>query len=73
MRLKLTEGVKKFIETLNESDLTKVTITDDAFESDDVDISEKAVEFAKAMLKATAAKLDTHNAQLRIEHPEYFE
>ena len=73
MRLELTESVKKFIDTLDESDLSKVTITEDALESADEGISEKAVEFAKAMLEATAAKLDAYNAQLKIEHPEYFE
>lgn len=73
MRLELTESVKKFIGTLTEADFAKVTITDDALESDDDGISEKAEKFAKAMLEATAAKLDAYNAQLRIEHPEYFE
>jgi len=73
MRLELTESVKKFIDTLDKSDLTKVTITEDALESDDEGISEKVVEFAKAMLEATAEKLDAYNTQLRTKHPEYFE
>ena len=73
MRLELTESVKKFIETLDETDLAKVTITEDALESDSKDISNKVFEYVKVRLAATAAKLDAHNKELRAEHPEYFE
>ena len=39
MRLELTENAKKFIETLPEEDLAKVTFTEDAMESTDESIS----------------------------------
>ena len=73
MRLELTESVKKFINTLDEADLAKVTITEDALESEDESISKKVFEYAKARLDAAAQRIDTINKQLRVEHPEYFE
>ena len=50
MRLELTENAKKFIETLTEEDLTKVTFTEDAMESADESISNKLMEYAKERL-----------------------
>lgn len=73
MRLELTESVKKFIDTLDESDLSKVTITEDALESDDESISNKVFEYVKARLTAAGDRIDAINKQLRVEHPEYFE
>lgn len=73
MRLALTESVKKFIETLDDADLAKVTITEDALESDSEDISKKVFEYVKVRLAAAADRVDTINAELRVTHPEYFE
>ena len=73
MRLALTESVKKFIETLDDTDLAKVTITEDALESDSEDISKKVFEYVKTRLSAAADRVDTINAELRVTHPEYFE
>ena len=73
MRLELTESVRKFINTLDESDLKKVIITEDALESDDESISKKVFEYAKARLNAAADRVDAINERLRVEHPEYFE
>lgn len=73
MRLELTASVRKFIDTLDEFDLIKITVTEDAIESNDKGISNKVFEYAKARLATIAAKLEAYNAQLRIEHPEYFE
>ena len=73
MRLALTESVKKFIETLDDTDLTKITITEDALESNSEDISKKVFEYVKTRLSAAADRVDAINAELRVTHPEYFE
>jgi hypothetical protein len=73
MKLDLTESVKKFIETLDETDLAKVTITSDALESDDAAISSKAFEYVKTMLAGIGKEIREYNKQLQAEHPEYFE
>lgn len=73
MRIKLTESARDFINTLNESDLEKVTVSDEYIESNDEEISNKVFEYVKARLDTAANRIDSINNQLRIEHPEYFE
>lgn len=73
MKLELTESAKKFIETLNEEDLTKVTFTGNTMESDDEGISNKFMAYAKERLRKIGEKIAETNARLRVEHPEYFE
>jgi hypothetical protein len=73
MRIKLTENIRKFIETLDESDLTKVTITSDIFASDDESIHDKLMDHRRARLAEIGADIREFNKQLRSEHPEYFE
>ena len=73
MKLELTESAKKFIETLNEEDLTKVTFTGNTMESDYEGISNKFMAYAKERLRKIGEKIEETNARLRVEHPEYFE
>ena len=73
MRIKLTESARDFINTLNESDLEKVAVSDKYIESDDEEISNKVFEYVKARLDVAANRIDSINKQLRVEHPEYFE
>lgn len=72
MRLKLTERAKKFIETLTEEDLAKVTLTENTFESDDEGIHDKFIDFIKIELAKIKEEITEFNKQLRIERPEYF-
>jgi hypothetical protein len=72
MRLELTERAKKFIETLTEEDLEKVTLTENTFESDDEVIHDKFIDFIKIELAKIKEEITEFNKQLRIEHPEYF-
>ena len=73
MRIKLTENVRKFIDTLDESDLERVNITDDTFESNDEVIRDKLMNHRRARLAEIGADIREFNKQLRAEHPEYFE
>jgi hypothetical protein len=68
----LTESVKKFIATLDESDLANATITDDTFESDNEVIADKMMTYIKARLEAAGERVKIATEQFKIEHPEYF-
>ena len=72
MRLELTENAKKFIETLTEEALTKVTFTEDAMESADESISNKLMEYAKERLRKVGEEVRLTTERLKEEHPEYF-
>ena len=72
MRLELTENTKKFIETLTEEALAKVTFTEDALESDDESISNKLMEYAKERLRKVGEAVRLTTERFKVEHPEYF-
>ena len=72
MRLALTESVRKFIDTLDEQDLSKVTITEDTFESNDETIITKFDKHIKDRFQAVGEKIKRTTEQFKEEHPEYF-
>ena len=67
------DNAKKFISTLSDEDLKRAIITEDAFESDDPAVRKKFIEHIKARIDAVGKQIKDTNAQLRVEHPEYFE
>lgn len=73
MRIELTESAKKFIATLDEADLEKVTITDSVLESDDEGIRTKFEEHIKTRFRIVGDKVRFATTQFKAEHPEYFE
>lgn len=73
MKLELNESTKKFIETLSDEDLTKATITESTFESENTNIYKKWKTISKNALKLLVVKLVLlHTRQFMAEHPEYF-
>lgn len=77
MRIKLTEQAKRFIESLEATDKTKLVITEEAIESSDEGMSEKwraflVVEF-KNKMREIGEEIKEFNQQLFMDHPEYFE
>ena len=73
MRLTLNENAKKFIETLDETDKTKLIFTENTVESDDVNISDKLKVYMKNRFSKIGDEIEAFNKQLQAEHPEYFE
>ena len=72
MKLTLNENAKKFIDTLDDVDRAKLIITEDTVESDDLGISEKFFDYAKARISKIGDEIRAFNRQLQAEHPEYF-
>ena len=72
MKVRLTESNKHFIDTLNEEDRAKVTVTDTTIESSDETMHDKLLAYHKARLSEMGARLKAKTDQLHIEHPEYF-
>jgi hypothetical protein len=77
MRIKLTEQTKRFVESLEATDRTKLIITEEAIESSDEDMSKKwdaflVAEF-KNKMREIGEEIKEFNKQLFIDHPEYFE
>ena len=77
MKIKLTENVKNFVETLDKESRAKLVITEDAIESDDEAISVKyrayLFSWAEDRIRQIGDGIREHNKQLRKDHPEYFE
>ena len=73
MKVRLTESNKHFIDTLNEEDRAKVSVTDTTIESDDETMHDKLLAYYKDRLHAMGERLRVETEQLRLEHPEYFE
>jgi hypothetical protein len=73
MKLELTDSAKNFISTLSKDDLKSTIITKDTFESNDLAIYEKFIEYIKIRLDAAGDRVRTITEQFRKEHPEYFE
>ncbi len=72
MRLELTESARKFIETLDESELAKATFTETEMESDDPAIAVKFDKYIKDCFEALGDKVRLATAQFKEAHPEYF-
>lgn len=72
MKLELNESTKKFIETLSEEDLTKATITESTFESEDTNIYKKVENHIKERFEIVGSKVSLATRQFIAEHPEYF-
>lgn len=72
-RIELTDSAKKFIETLDETDLAKITFTENTMEYEDEIISDKLREHIKLRFQAVGDRIRAINEQLKVEHPEYFE
>ena len=73
MKVRLTESNKHFIDTLNEEERARVTVTDTTIESDDETMHDKLLAYYKDRLHAMGERLRVETEQLRLEHPEYFE
>ena len=73
MKVKLTESNKHFIDTLDEADKAKIIITEDTLEMTDDALHDKLIEYHKTNLNKMRAEIEAFTAQLRVEHPEYFE
>ena len=73
MKVRLTESNKPFIDTLDEADKAKIIITEDTLEMTDDALHDKLIEYHKVRLAKMREEIEAFTAQLRIEHPEYFE
>ena len=73
MKVRLTESNRHFIDTLDEADKAKIIITEDTLEMTDDALHDKLIEYHKTNLAKMREEIAAFTAQLRIEHPEYFE
>lgn len=77
MKIKLSEDMKKLIESLNEKDRSKLIITEKTVENKndvkDEELKKILFNFYREKSHKNKAELLELNAKLHKEHPEYFE
>lgn len=73
MKTKLTENLKHFIESLNETERSKIIVTEDTVEFSDESLRHKLRDYHMTRARRIGAELRSLTDQLRVDHPEYFE